>query len=462
MSWAQEMVARATEIQRHELPEDVVLQTKRIVLDSLGCMFGATDSDVARALLRSLPDLALGDDVTLLGQPRRAGVFFAVLFNGALLRYLDLNDYQDSARMPGPRHGHNSEFLPVVLAVAERERLGGRDVIRAMSTAYDVATAFTECIQGRSLEERGWNMDLRAAFVVPVVAGNMLRLSFDQIVDAVGLAGSRSGLLGILDSDVEENSMAKNLRFPYTAQTALFATYLARAGVSGPVTVIEGQSGLNDSIAGGEFNPAPLTTGFLEHRVQDAILKSFASCFATHGHLTATYRLATTHDLHPEDVERVDVRTTTRVARHTGQPVRRHPTTKETADHSTFYLQATMLRERRIGPEQFTADRLKNPDVQALMERVFVSADERLDDMYPAAEVTITLRDGRRLTDFAQHPFGHRMNPVPDAQVEDKFFSMAEPVIGRADAERLRDLVGTLEEVSDLGPVLALLRGTGH
>ncbi|MQA80507.1 MAG: hypothetical protein GEV10_18845 [Streptosporangiales bacterium] len=460
MSWSEDMVARAFEARKNELPAEVAAQTKRIILDSIGCMYGAADTKMAAALVTGLPDLGAGEQATLLGQARRAGIEAALLFNGGLLRYLDLNDVQSSERINQPRHGHNSEFLPVVLALAERQDLSGREVVAALSRSFDLATAFTECVTGPSLEERGWNMDLRAAFVVPVVAGQLLGMSEAQIVHAVGISGSRSGVLGILDSDTEENSMAKNLRFPFTALTALYSTFLAKAGVSGPVNVLEGHAGFASSVLAGDFDPAPLSTEYLEHRVLDAILKNFASCFATHGHLTATLALVTEHDIRPDQVERVDVLTTTRGVRHTGQPVRRKPTTKETADHSAFYVQATLIRERRLGPEQYKDGRMKDPEVHELMDRVFIEPDERFDSQYPAAEVRITLKDGRQLTHVAPYALGHRQNPMSDAQIEDKYFGMTVPHVGQERAERMRDLIWRLDELDDLEQLFTLLRGS--
>ena len=138
------------------------------------------DSAAAAALLNSLDDLDGKPEATVLVGGERTSALDALLLNGAMLRYLDLNDIGASRYAPGPRHGHNSEIFPVVLALAERQGQSGRDVLTAAWVGYELATRFTESITGRSFEARGWNLDTRASFVVPFVASRMLGLDAEQ------------------------------------------------------------------------------------------------------------------------------------------------------------------------------------------------------------------------------------------------------------------------------------------
>ena len=97
----------------------------------------------------------------------------------------------------------------MLLALGEREGASGRDLLLAAWLSYEISTRFTESIPGRSLEFRGWNLDTRASFVVPLIAGRLLGLDADQIANAVGIALSRGLVLEVMDHPSEVNSMAK-------------------------------------------------------------------------------------------------------------------------------------------------------------------------------------------------------------------------------------------------------------
>lgn len=457
MGIVRELAQEVLAAQYEDLPSEVVHQVKRIVLDSLGCMYGGRDSDSARILEATLDDLGGPVEATVVGGPRRTSALNALLVNGAMLRFLDYNDVQFSSVAPGPRHGHNSELLPMILALAERQGLGGRDVIVATSVGYDLATRFTDAILGPSLEERGWNMDLRASFVVPLIAGRLLGLTPAAIEHAVGIAFSRGLLLNVLDSPVEENIMAKNVRFPLTAQLGVMATYLAGRGFTGPARALEGDSGFIETVLHGEFDVSRLMAREPAHRILEAGLKQHASCYATHGHLTATLGLVRDHDLRPEEVQGVRIRTTTRGAQHTGDPARRFPTNKETADHSSHYVTAIAIVERAVGPAQFSPAKYALPEVRRLVDQVTIEGDPALDAIYPSAIVEIEATRGATYRRYVAYPRGHPQNPMTDGEIEEKFRSMAEPYLGPDGVREVSTIVWRLEQVASISELMSLV-----
>lgn len=450
MSVVRALAQETVDARWEDLTSEEAHQLKRLLLDSLGCAVAGWDSSTAAALVASLPALGDAAEATVLVGGERTSALNAALANGAMLRFLDLNDVQSSPRAPGPRHGHNSEIFPVVLALGQRQQRTGRDVLTAAWLGYELATRFTEAIQGGSFEARGWNLDTRASFVVPLVAGWLLGLTAEQTAHAVGIALSRGMVLEVMDHPAEVNSMAKNLRYPLTAHLGVMAAYLAASGLTGPVRALEGGDGFVAQVLQGEFDYEVLTDRTPRQRVLSAGMKRFASCYATHGHLNATLDLVLAHDLHPEDIEAVQVRTTTRGARHTGDPSRRHPTNKETADHSSYYVQAALIVDRRLGPEQYAPQRLADPVVRRLAEVVSIEGDPDLDAVYPSARVTLQLRDGRSVQRYVDHPVGHPANPLSDAAVEAKFRELAGPHLTAAAADRAIAAVWDLDRCTDL------------
>jgi 2-methylcitrate dehydratase len=459
MALVRTIAGQALEVSFADIPDTEIHQVKRLLLDSLACAVGGRDSAVADALI---------DSLALLGGPTgEAGIFTfpakvsalnAILVNGAMLRYLDMNDVQSrKAGTAGQGFGHNSEIFPTVLALGQRQHLSGRETIVNAWIGYEVATRFLESIQGPTLEERGWAGDLRATLVTPIVAGRILRLDAQVIENAVGTSLSRGTLLAVVDHHAETNSMAKNLRYPLGAHLGVLSTYLASAGLAGPTRALEGGGGFIESVLGGDFDVDHMVNGDWGARVLNAGMKRFAACFAEHGHLAATLSLINEFGIRAGDIEAVHVVTTTRGARHTGDPSRRHPTDKETADHSSYYVQAALLVDRELGPGQYTPDKLTDQEINRIADLVSIEGDPGFDDVYPSARVQLRTRDGHSYERYVGYPPGHASNPLSDREIEDKFRSLANPWISETNMDRCIDMVWNLDSCADIGALMDLL-----
>lgn len=459
MALAKTIAEQAIGVSISDIPDGEIHQIKRLLLDSLACAVGGRDSAAAEALISSLT--LLGGPVGEAGiftHPAKASALNAILVNGAMLRYLDMNDVQSrKLGSVGQGFGHNSEIFPTVLALGQRQHLSGREAIVNAWIGYEIATRFLESIQGRTLEQRGWAGDLRATLVTPIVAGRILQLDAQVIENAIGTSLSRGMLLAVVDHHAETNSMAKNLRYPLGAHLGVLSTYLASAGLAGPTRALEGGGGFIESVLGGEFDVDHFIGGQWGGRVMNAGMKRFAACFAEHGHLAATLSLINEFDIRASDVEAVDIVTTTRGAQHTGDPSRRHPTDKETADHSSYYVQAALLVDRELGPGQYTTDKLADPDINRIADMVSISGDPGFDDVYPSALVRLSMRDGRRYERYVDYPPGHAANPLSDSEIEQKFRSLAGPWLSETHLSRCIDMVWNLEGCDDVGALVDLL-----
>jgi 2-methylcitrate dehydratase len=75
-----------------DLPPDVVHQTKRVVLDTLGCAIGGYASEASRVIQELIKELGHPEEATVFGSGMKTSCLNAVLANGAMVRYLDYND----------------------------------------------------------------------------------------------------------------------------------------------------------------------------------------------------------------------------------------------------------------------------------------------------------------------------------------------------------------------------------
>jgi 2-methylcitrate dehydratase len=431
------------------LPEDVVHHAKRCVLDALGCAIGAYDAP-GRVMCEALAKQVGGNpEATVFCSGLRTSVLNAALTNAFLVRFLD---YSDSGG-----GGHNSDALASLLAVAEREHAGGKELLTALTISYEIGARFrksTEVKISNSLEEKGWTTDIRGGLNQPPALGKLLGLSVEQIANAIGICMSHALPLLILDCDREENTMAKNLRFGWVAHDAIIACLLAREGFTGPVRVIESETGIANVIGGGEMDLEHLID-FSGWKIRDVKFKGMPANFTSHGHVMATLAIVKEQDLRPEDIEAVHITASVHEAHHTTTLAKKYPRNAESADHSAFYANALAIKERAFGPDSIDPRKFTNPVVLDLIERITVTGDKAMGRYYGASE--ILTKDGRRFQKRVDEIPGMPESPMSDRQLEQKFTEMAAKHLSDAHIRRLLDLCWNLEQVTDVGELIKLM-----
>lgn len=458
MSATLKLAEQAAEKRFQDLPAEVVHQTKRLVLDTLGCALGGLDSEASRIILDYVAEAGHPAQATVYGGGLMTSVSLAALANGTMVRYLDYNDTAFIIQGQIYRSGyHPSEVIPAILALAQWQGLSGQEVITAINLGYDLSLAWLEGVIGPGIEKEGWNGDTRGAYVMPLVLGRMMGLTPDQMAAAVGIAGSCQAVFGILDTPAEEYTHTKNIRFPTMAQAAVQAVLLAKRGFTGPKGMIDGHDGLIQVMMGGDYDLDRLLAIRDKNAILKTCIKTIIADFSSHGHLTATLNLVREHDLKPEEVERIRITTSKRCAEHTGDPVKKYPKNKETADHSSYWLTAIAILERQIGPNQFKPEKYVDPRAVDLIDKVTLVGDPSLDKHRPAGISEITLKDGRTFSTRVDYPRGHAKNPMTDQEVVAKFTDMAGLYLPPERMERLIEAVMSLDKLDGVGPLLELM-----
>ena len=77
---------------------------------------------------------------------------------------------------------------------------------------------------------------------------------------------------------------------------------------------------------------------------------------------------------------------------------------------------------------------------------------------YPAARVTVSLNDGRTLSESVVAHHGDHRNPAPDGELSRKFAFLAADFLGEKGVIEVTDAVSRLEEIPDIRELTALLR----
>jgi 2-methylcitrate dehydratase len=430
------------------LPEEVVHQAKRCLLDALGCAIGAYEAPGRPMCEATVKELGGVEEATVWGSGLRTSASNATLVNSFLVRFLDYNDFGGG--------GHNSDAIPSILAVAEREKAKGREFLTSLVISYELGARLRESIKGPSLEERGWSIDIRGGLNTPPALGRLMGLSEEEIANAIGICSSYSLPLGILDPDREEMTMMKNLRFGIVAYQAILACLLAKKGFTGPVRVVEGESGVRDVVLRGDMDLEHLTD-FSGWRILNTRYKYVSVNGSSLGYVLATLALVKEHDLRPEDIAAVRIKACVREYNHTTTPAKKYARTAENADHSAFYMTAIAIKDRTMGPEQFTPEKFTDPVILDLIERITVEPDPSMPVKCFQGISEITTKDGRQFQKRINTPHGLGDDPLSDRELEDKFRAMALKYMEEQQIRKIFETIWNVERLDDMGTLAKMM-----
>lgn len=420
-------------------------QLKIRVLDTIGVAIAALDAGPIRAIRELTEQLGGNGSATLIGggssAPDRAA-----FYNTALSRYLD---FMDSYLAAGETC-HPSDNLGAVLAAAESACASGRDFLAALAVAYQVQTRLSDVAPVRA---RGFDHTVQGAYAVAAGVARALGLTADQAANAIAISGTANNALRVTRTG--DLSHWKGLAYPQVAKEGVHAALLARAGITGPKLVFEGNKGFRQTIAG------PFAIDWSAEgldAVGHTIVKKHNAEIHSQTALEAAIEIAGRPGLDPARIRRVRV-DTFQVAFDIiggGEEGGKHSIrTKEEADHSLPYLVAVALLDGVVEPAQFTAARIGAGDVQALLRRVEVQPVDEFTARFPAempSRVEVELDDGTRLSAAASSYRGFRTDPLDWDAAMTKYTRLVMPFTGAALAESIAATIRHLDEI----PVTAL------
>ncbi len=441
----------AADLKYEDLGERAIHEAKRYLLDSLGCAFGGYRQEDAMIALDLLDEIAGQGPSTILGSGKRVDPVSASLANALMVRVMDYNDIywqQDPS--------HPSDIIPAAIACGERSSGSGRDLILGIILGHEFEMRMCEAAFP-GIRERGWHHATLTAFVSPIVAGKALGLSWEQIQHAIGISASRHATFGAVTAG--KLTMMKNTVDPMATQSGVLAALLAEKGYTGPEHVIDGKEGLVHCY-GPEWKLEVLTDGLGESwRIERCGMKAFPTEALTHAPISAVLDIVIEHDLAPDEIKKVHIRSLARAADILADPSKYDPRSKETADHSLPYVIAAAIADRQVTPVQFEPEKILDQRIRAQLNKVEVVADPEIEAVFPKLQrvvVRIETTDGRQLTKSLDYPKGDPRNPLADTEVEEKFDALASPVLSDVGRKRLKQAVWGLESVKSITELMSL------
>ncbi|MBI3208197.1 MAG: MmgE/PrpD family protein [Candidatus Solibacter usitatus] len=415
-----------------KLPANVILDARRAVLDWLGSVIAGSKLPPARMVHEVVRSFGVSNEARVFGAVRSSALG-AALANGVSSHILEMDDLHLGSTMHA-----GSPIISAALAVAERERASGRAFLLAVIVGYDAALRIGESVNPSHY--RYWHPTGTAAtFGAAVAAGSLLHLNTDQMLHALGTAGTQASGLWEFNAD---GAMSKHLHPGKAAMNGVLAADLARRGFTGASRIVEGERGFARAMSDA-FDGSRITDGLgSTWKISENSYKMYSCCGHTHTAIDAVLALRAD----PRDIEDVLIETYG-----PGFEIvnNMRPETPYQAKFSMAYVCAAALLDGAVGLQQFTEDNI--PGVSEFLPRIRVEVVPALTAMYPAAwpaRVTIILRNGSRLLKQVDHASGTPQNPVSMEVLERKFTTLTgrgAEIVHRIEAAR--DIRALFDEV---------------
>ena len=430
-----------------DLTPEAIHECKRRFIDSLACAIGGYDAEpcvIARAVAGKASSKKTA---RVFGTLDRTTPELAAFANGVIIRYLDLND------ATGSGGGHPSDAFAALLAVTDHRKTDGKTFLLASIIVYELYLGF---FAGNRIRNRGWDHVVYTALAAAAGIAKIMDLDHERTAHALALVLTPNMALEVVRRG--QLTMWKGCAGGNACRNAVFAVDLAAAGMTGPTTVFEGEQGLWN--AAGKFDWPALPGPHGHFRVADSQLKIYPCEY--HGQSPIEAMLAIREGIDPQEVEAIVVTTYWFAWSEIGsEPEKWNPTTRETADHSIPFLVSAALLYGWVDAATYSQERLFDPRLRALIQKVEVIYDKELDNMQPQSvpcRLEVRLKNGVRKTSSVDHPLGHIRNPASDQDIERKLKGLNEGRLSPRRLSRLLKLCWRLEELDDVSTLVSLLR----
>jgi 2-methylcitrate dehydratase PrpD len=441
--------AFAAGLRYEHLPTIAVKRAKQIALDTIGTTLGGYrrgfGPQVVEFVLRTHP----GTAATILGDGRRASLEGAAFANASMAKMLGMDDSHRA-------YGHvAAQVFPAALAAAEAKHRSGRDLIVAMAAGYEVFGRVGRQVRRTQLE-RGFDIKATVGTLgASVAAAAALGLRSDEISHALAIATSLACGLETYVYD-PANSHTKDLISGFGARNGVFAALLAEAGFRGARGALEGANGFAQAFGDGFDVERALDGLGVSFEIESAGFKPHAGCRHVHQGVDAAVEARRQAAIDPARVVRIDVGT---YAHAIDAPFRKtlEPASASAAGYSLPTAVAVGLISGRFYQEDIA--QFSDPRVRALLPKVHLHVDERIQSHYPdwnGCVVCVTLDDGRVVEGRVDHAKGEPENMLTDQEFEQKFRLTAGDLLPASQIDDLVAAFGDLETVGDVGTLSRL------
>ncbi len=445
-SLAEQLAARTGALRFDELPSDVIDRAKCCVLDQLGVQLLGASLPVMRpavTLARFAGAAPAVSRMACLGE--RVSAPYAALVGSALGHSCEFDDCHFDCGHPG------SSVIPSALAVGDQVHADGRRFLAGLVAGYEAMVLAIGPVH-HSFASTGWQgTKIGGVFGAAATAAHLLGLGQDQAAHAIAIAGAEAS--GTLEYD-RSGGQAKRFYPALAARSGIEAAFLAGAGLTGPLTILEGERGIFRLFGDGTSRFDDIWSA--SFHIRNAFFKLNPAVGTHLAPIQALAELIAEHGFTASDIEQITVGVAPFAVKHGGDTGR--PDDPVRAQYNVgFSLALRAVEGRNAVHSYLDPAKWNDPVISHLSERVVVEAmDLTPGDSPMGARVSVRLRDGRTVTRRLQTFRGHTGDPADFSDLTQKFRQVTEGRLPEDRIERIVDTVARLEELDDIGHLIEL------
>lgn len=444
-----ELANYAHDLTFEQLPPEVVEKAKTCILDLMGvsvCSYGHINSVVAAKGAKAGGNKGKAR-VWMTGDRLRA--LDAVLANSVVSHCILQDDWHEQS------HTHiGATVVPTAIAVGEELGSTGKEVLMAVVIGYDMEDR-AGCLSVPAFLRGFRPSALYSYFGGAAVTGRLMKLSREQMTNAIACAGSAAG--GVLQT-YNDGSMEWSYQEGFGARGGILAATLAAAGLSGSMNIFEGINGINKAYAGTtEGQEQALKDLGTKFQIMETCFKRFAAGGANHGSAAVAWELRRRHKIDHKRIReiRVDIpyRGTHERMNYAALPYAGPFNTIDQALISKPFAIGAVLIEGNLTFN--TVKRLqKDPELERLAKAIKLKEADDINGWNLRMEIemedgTIHRGDGKDI-DHSHLYLSWKM-------ATEKFRLLAEPTLGKRRVSNIIKLVGSLETLEGVDGITKLL-----
>jgi 2-methylcitrate dehydratase PrpD len=435
------------EARDRRLPADVVLQAKHRILDTFAAMISGAHMTPGVVTIRYIRTQGGTPEASVVTTDIRTTAVNAAFANAMFAHADETDDFE-----PVTKAHPGSAVVPAALAVAERDGRSGIEFLNAVTLGYDLCCRFLMALGPDHVRNTHRSAEgTSSTFGAVGGAAAAARLDERGMRHALSYAAQQvSGLWSwVRDSEHIEKA------FDFAgmgARNGVSAALMVQAGFTGVDEVLDGEHNMIEALST-EPKPEEMVADLgSRYYVTESAIKTFSVGYPIQAPVDALLTLRREHGLTPDNITRIVARLPEDGAGIVND--------RAMPDVNLQYVLAVALLEGTVSfADSHSQERMKDPRVLAVKERVQLIADKALMD--PAAprsgRVEVTLRDGRTVSHFTRFPPGTKENPLTTEAVSEKARSLIQPVLGPEKTTSIIRAVNAIEDirnVRDLRPML--------
>jgi len=431
-----------------DIDSEVIRYAKSLALSHLGMTLAGSTMPFGKIAINYAMEQQCVPEAGVFGAGFRTSVEVASIVNGTTSHATELED--DSF----PEGLYSCGAWPMVLALGEKLKLPGRDILEAYVIGYEVAAKLgVACVNAVA---RGW---LNAAVWLGIgnaaAAAKMLKLDEWKTTMAISLAASQA--CGIAR---QTGSGAHLIEAGFAAKSGMCAATLAKLGFTGNPTILEGTNGFCDLVAGQPDFDLPLGDGW---RVMEIGMKKYPCCYLMQRNIDGVLDLIAEHNISWDNVESVEheINQTLALYLKYSQP--------ESAEDARFSLEHSTVAaffDKEVFLPSYTDEKAQDPKFREARKKVKVTVHPEWPRGYFTFDspVTIKMKNGAEYKKMAIIARGDPSMKLGKDRVMKKFMDCVDfaGILSHRKAEHAAELVFDLERVKDISEVINIFTFPGE